>query len=105
MKKREAYESFLAKVDLLSDMAPYERGKIADALKEEFFTAGYYIIREGDPGDNFYFLEEGAAYVTKILNPGEDPTTLKEFTPGDYFGELALLHGEPRSASVIAQTE
>ena len=40
MKKRNSYEAFLAKVDLLSDMDSYEKGKIADALKEENFLAG-----------------------------------------------------------------
>ena len=69
-KKRTSYEAFLSKVDLLANMDPYERGKIADAFKEVKFSAGDYVIREGDPGDTFYFLEEGDAEATKTLNPG-----------------------------------
>ena len=45
-KKREKYEGFLAKIELLDQMDPYERSKIADALKPMKFQAGEYIVRE-----------------------------------------------------------
>ena len=58
-------------------MDPYERAKIADAFKEEKFSAGEFVIKEFDQGDTFYFVEEGDAVATKTLNPGEAPTTVR----------------------------
>lgn len=48
-KKREAYEKFLSKVELLDQMDPYERSKIADALKPMKFKKGDYVVREVEP--------------------------------------------------------
>jgi cAMP-dependent protein kinase regulator len=66
-KKRERYEQFLSKVDILQDMEPYERLQIADALKSYKFQKGETIVREGDVGDTFFILEEGEAVATKVL--------------------------------------
>ena len=56
---------------------------------------------QGDPGDNFYVVTEGdlAAYIAAA---GDEP--IQEYQAGDTFGELALLHGSPRAASVKATT-
>jgi cAMP-dependent protein kinase regulator len=64
-RKREKYESFLSSVKILSSMDPYERSKIADALKEEKFIKGNFVIREGELGDKFYIISEGEAIATK----------------------------------------
>lgn len=69
-RKREKYETFLSSVKILSSMDPYERQKIADALKEEKFRNGEFVIREGDIGDRFYIISEGQAVATKVLQPG-----------------------------------
>jgi len=102
-KKREQYEDFLSQVDLFEDIDPYERSQIADAFKPVNFKNGDYVIREGDWGDIFYFITNGEAVATKILTPGTAPETVKEYMVGDYFGELALLRGEPRAANIVAE--
>ena len=51
-------------------MDPYERSKIGDALKEEKFQNGDYIIREGQSGDKFFMISEGTAIATKTLSAG-----------------------------------
>lgn len=68
IRKRERYDDFLAHVDLLQELDPYSRSQIADALKSKNFNIGDYIVKEGDEGDIFYFLEKGEAVATKILN-------------------------------------
>ena len=55
-------------------------------------------MRQGDPGDTMYFIEAGQA-TAEIDGKG----VVKDYSPGDYFGELALMSNQPRSASVIAR--
>lgn len=95
------YEGFLEDVPLLQGLQPYERAKIADALETVKYKAGQNIITEGEPGDNFYMLETGEASAYKHGVDG----SVKDYTRGDYFGELALLNDKPRAASVVAKTD
>jgi cAMP-dependent protein kinase regulator len=103
-KKRERYESFLAKVELLENMEPYERSKISDAFKSCTYDEGEFVIREGEWGDVFYIVEAGEAVATKTLTPGQAPEEVMQYGPADYFGELSLLKGEPRAANILAKT-
>lgn len=48
---------------------------------------------------------DGQAVATKTIQPGVPATQVKQYGPGDYFGELALLKNEPRAANVIAKTK
>lgn len=97
--RRRMYENFLEEVPLLSTLTPYERSKIADALKTQKFAPGDVIIKEGDPGHSFYLLESGEADAYKGDNK------VLHYKKGDFFGELALLNDAPRAASVIASSE
>lgn len=71
VRKRNRYEKFLSEVELLDTMDPYERSKIADVIKSKKFKQGDYVIREGDKGDTFYFIESGEAHATKKQNGKE----------------------------------
>jgi cAMP-dependent protein kinase regulator len=66
-KKREKYEKFMSEIEILSTIETYERSKISDAFKELTYKKGEYIIKEGDEGDIFYFMEHGEAKATKTL--------------------------------------
>jgi cAMP-dependent protein kinase regulator len=105
MKRREKYELFLSQVDILSTIDAYELTQISDALKTASFNQGDYVITQGEMGDVFYIIEEGEAEATKTLEPGKPPQTVKYYRAGDYFGELALIKGEPRAANIIAKTD
>jgi len=105
MKKRERYEKFLRSVEILSTIEAYELTQISDALKTCSFKAGDYVIKEGETGDVFYMIEEGEASATKTLEPGKQPIDVHNYKSGDYFGELALIKGDPRAANIVARTD
>ena len=105
MKRRERYESFLTKVDLLSSMDPYERMQLADGLQNHKFKAGEYVVKEGEQGDKFFMVEDGNLVATKVFKPGENAKEVKVYNSGDYFGELALLKNIPRQASILCKTD
>jgi cAMP-dependent protein kinase regulator len=90
-------------VELLKNIDCYERSKLADTLKEERYTQGEFIIREGEQGDSMYFVLEGEVVVTKDMKNGHSKE-LKTYSKGGYFGELALLNNTPRAASVVASS-
>ncbi|EAR86860.2 CAMP-dependent kinase, regulatory protein (macronuclear) [Tetrahymena thermophila SB210] len=104
-KKREKYEAFLSKVEILHDMIPYERLQIADALHSHKFSKGDYIVKEGENGNSFFILEEGIAVATKVMQAGQAPVKVYEYKSGDYFGEIALLKNQTRAANVIAESD
>lgn len=104
-KKREKYEKFLKKVDILSTIEPYELMQISDALRTATFHGDDYIIKEDEMGDIFYILEEGTCVATKTLGPGQPEKEIKQYKAGDYFGERALIKGEPRYANIKATSE
>ena len=99
-KKREKFENFLKKVDILSTIDSYELTQVCDALKETTFLKKDFIIKEGDYGDVFYILEEGNCKATKTLEPGKPATEIKKYSAGEYFGERSLIKGEPRYANI-----
>jgi cAMP-dependent protein kinase regulator len=102
-KKREKYEEFLKHVKILENMDEYERAKLADAFREEWYQPDDVVIREGDSqGDTFYLVMSGQAIATKTMEIGKPPIEVYKYGPGDYFGERALIKNEPRAANIIA---
>lgn len=72
---------------------------LAERTRRESFSLGRRVIREGEPGDRFYVVRKGRLVISR------DGETIAELGPGDYFGETALITGEPRNASVDAATD
>ena len=54
-------------------------------------------------GDVFYIIEDGEAVATKTKEPGKPPEPVLNYKKGGYFGELALIRGEPRAANILAK--
>ncbi|KAG6832942.1 hypothetical protein H0H92_004826 [Tricholoma furcatifolium] len=104
-RRRTMYEHFLSTVTLLSSLDASERSKIADALVSKTYMDGEAVVRQGEMGDTFFFVEEGEATVTKVQQADEghiEDVPVGRLVKGDYFGELALLHRVPRAATVSA---
>ncbi|KAJ7276263.1 cyclic nucleotide-binding-like protein [Mycena haematopus] len=104
-RRRTMYEQFLSTVTLLSSLDASERSKIADALVSRVYMDGEAIVRQGEIGDTFFFVEEGEAIATKTQHDDNGETReikVGHLRKGDYFGELALLRLAPRAATVSA---
>ncbi|MFO1540129.1 MAG: MFS transporter [Chloroflexota bacterium] len=65
---------------------------------------GSVIIAQGDVADRFYAIAEGEVEVTRVEEDGSGPRTLRRMGPGEAFGEIGLLTGSPRTATVTART-
>lgn len=102
IKRRDQYESFLKKVEILSELEPYERAKVSDCLRTEKFKKGDFIINEGEIGDKFYFVQEGTAEALKLENGKQ--VSVYQYHENDYFGELALLDDDSRRKASIRVT-
>jgi cAMP-dependent protein kinase regulator len=100
MKKRERFTNFLKSLDIFTSIDDYERTRIADVLESMEVKAGTIIVREGEPGDTFYMIEEGRVEVSS-----QAKGVLTYLGTGKYFGELALLFDKPRAATVKATTD
>jgi len=103
--KMNKYMSFLKSVEILCTLDEYELSQICDSLKICSYKKNDYVMREGEAGDIFYIIEEGTASAFKIAEIGKAPVEVKKYEKGDYFGELALLEGAPRKASILATSD
>jgi MFS family permease len=67
--------------------------------------AGTVIIRQGDPADRFYVIVDGRVEVTQQASDGSEPVRLREMGRAEFFGEIGLLSGVPRTATVASLTD
>lgn len=91
----------LRKVPFLAELDERDLLKIADALTSVTFPTGERIINKGDVGEVFYIIREGTVKVHDI-GFGDSTYVDQPLGPGDFFGERALITGDPRVANVTA---
>jgi putative ABC transport system ATP-binding protein len=95
---------FLKSVELFKQLTPSEIANIADRMQTRKYNSGDVVIRQDDPGEEFYLIGRGgAAVLTQVAGGGEH--RVATLAPGDVFGEMALLTDEPRHATVQALEE
>ncbi|MEN3340248.1 MAG: hypothetical protein V7647_3924 [Acidobacteriota bacterium] len=92
-------ERLIAGVDLFTSLTDDQRRELAAATVDKVFGNGDAIIREGSPGRSMFVVARGTAVVT--IEP--HGTEVAAIEPGGYFGEMSILTGEPRTATVIAR--
>ena len=97
--KQQERERVLARVDLFSRLTDDQRRDIAAASAIRLFGAGETIVRQHDPGQSMFIICSGAVVV--VLEPDRREVAVIE--TGGYFGEMSLLTGDARSASVVAR--
>jgi cAMP-dependent protein kinase regulator len=95
-------DTLLATSVLFSSFSPSERKSLLQMFLPEEFPAGKMILEEGQPGDSLYLIKRGEVEVFTRDVQGEY-LPLARLREGDFFGEIALITGRPRSASVKAR--
>ncbi len=90
---------------MFSALKEDELNIVVEAMQGVKIKSGDVVIKEGDDGDNLYVLESGTLTCTKHFKGKPEPTFLKEYIPGEAFGELALLYNAPRAATIVAKTD
>lgn len=95
----ESRIDLLRRVPLFADLEQRDLQQLAQSLKERTFSPGNTIATEGEGGVGFFIIEDGRATVTV---GGQERGSLG---PGDHFGEIALIAGSDRTATVKADTE
>ena len=104
--------AFFRKIFLFQDLEEDEIHQVLDRTSLREFSAEAVIIQEGEPGDSLFIMAAGEVEITKQLTLVLDEDTPKERVMirlkaenGVYFGEMALLESEIRSATVTASTD
>ena len=93
----------LRKVPFLAELDDRDLRRVADALTSVTFPEGERIINKGDVGEVFYIIREGTVRVHDI-GFGDSTYVDQTLNPGDYFGERALMTGDPRVANITASS-
>ena len=99
MPSGDARIDHLRRVPLFNDCTDEELRRIADVSRIVETPVGTVVTQMGTPGDSFFFIIDGRVSVQTPVGVGEP------LRPGDFFGEMSLLDGEPRSATVTAMTD
>ena len=96
-------ERALRGVDLFRPLSDDELRSAAGRFRTLHYSGGEKIIEEGAPGDSFFLIDNGEVQVSKKM--GGFSRELARLMEGQFFGEMALLTGEPRAATVVAASD
>jgi CRP-like cAMP-binding protein len=93
----------LAQIPGLDSLSNEHLDQLAKAARRRVFPAGTLIVRQGDAGDSLFVVSQGSA---RVYDGSEnEDQSYGSLGPGSCFGEMALLTGAPRSASVVAEID
>ena len=103
LAKQQYFELF-NKIDIFEVLDDEVVRQLGAASKRRLFDAGETLVSEGDEGDSLFVIERGSVRVTKS-DPEQDGKSvdLAVLDEGAFFGEMSLLTGEPRSATILAR--
>lgn len=101
VKEAAILTQMLAKCSIFERVTPRTLTRVADEMTIERLPPGTQIIRENDPGDRFFLVRSGSVSVRR----GRPEQEIATLGVGDFFGETALLTGQPRNASVYTREE
>lgn len=96
--------AFLRDVRLFTAFAETDLAALGQRLRERTLRKNQVLFREGDPGDEMFLICHGTVLVSKVVK-GKVEQLLNRIGPGEFFGEMSLLDGSPRSATIQAETD
>jgi small-conductance mechanosensitive channel/CRP-like cAMP-binding protein len=97
-------EELLARIDLFAALSEETRRRVAAGARLQYFDAGERLVSEGETGDSLFILARGAVIISKSgRDIGTTSVALAVLREGEFFGEMSLLTGAPRSASVTSE--
>jgi CRP/FNR family transcriptional regulator, cyclic AMP receptor protein len=96
--------SFLAGVPVFRGVSPTDLEALVGRLRERPLKKGQLLFREGEAGHEMFVVRRGTLIVSKTVS-GQVEQVLARMGPGEFFGEMSLFDGAPRSASVQAETD
>jgi small-conductance mechanosensitive channel/CRP-like cAMP-binding protein len=97
--------ALLAGVEFLEALTSDQVERLASESVSVPYPAGAAVVRQGDEGDSLFLVASGQVEVSVRASGGSVERTLAALGPGDYFGEMSLLTGAPRSATIRAIEE
>lgn len=102
-RERARIADLLGRLDLFRGVAPEILAELAAASRKLFFDDGERLVREGEAGDSLFVVDRGRVLVSKAAEDGGTTNVrLAVLESGSFFGEMSLLTGEPRSATITA---
>ncbi|MEI6562993.1 MAG: mechanosensitive ion channel family protein [bacterium] len=99
---REAVAALFKRVDIFQSLSDAECERLVSVVNTVPYAAGEILCREGEPGDSFYVIRSGTVEV-RIRGADGALATVARLSSGQFFGEMSLLTGERRSATVVAE--
>jgi CRP-like cAMP-binding protein len=96
--------TIIQRIEMFSLLSADERQQLAGNLRERRFAPGESVVQQGEEGESMYILVEGLLEVRSTLDDDLRQVKVSGIEPGQYFGEMSLLTGEPRAATVVAVT-
>src|SRR5438105_829965 len=94
----------LGHIPLFGNLSPEEREELSRLLVPKRFGPGEAIVWVGEPGKEFFVIEQGKVAITIPDESGRE-LVLASLGPGAFFGEISLLDGGPRTATARAETD
>ncbi|TMW60056.1 hypothetical protein Poli38472_000098 [Pythium oligandrum] len=92
----------MRQVQLFRNLSQNQQEQVLRALKPAKFQDGEIIVQQGTRGSRFYMIAKGEAVVKKKIDGDDQERMITHLHPGHYFGELALIYDDPRTATVVA---
>jgi CRP/FNR family transcriptional regulator, cyclic AMP receptor protein len=86
---------------LFSELPDRQRDDLAGRFRRRRYARGEAVFIKGDEGNSLYIIESGRVHIKLTSEDGRE-VVLNSLGPGDFFGDLALFDGEPRSADAVA---
>ncbi|MFQ5865184.1 MAG: mechanosensitive ion channel family protein [bacterium] len=95
----------LGRTELFKHLDMNELRELAANMKRKNYDKGQKLIKQGDAGDSMFILSEGLLHAFLGTNNKKTEVKVGQIIPGEFFGEMSLLTGEPRAATIVAITD